>query len=519
MVIKLEHRMELRGFVRTREGSAPEVPVELLGAGFPGPGKRRLFGVLVPAPLRSIGQAQTGDQGRFRFQDLKPGTYRLRTRSPGYVEYLSPPFSVPWEGEYPVILRRGIRLSGTLFGSEGLPEPDMPIVLTHGEETARVCWTDGKGRFEFRDLIPGERYRLAAGDPGDSGAGDTYSESPEDHPSSHERPTPKESESIEARTITIPKGRVPKGLIPTGTAPPGTIPAPRDFVYDIRRETSHYGSVQGRLSAGGEPVPGVALRLRRLRPAPAAASSLEELPTDAKGEFRWRALSPGEYRIEGVGLPITHDFQVQAGRRREVEIEVSTFRHRLDLVESDSGDPLREVAQVEWVPVDWLDSPVEGARTRDLTHPGVQAFAEPRHVTRTEPRHVTRTSNGLAEAGKLLPGTYLVRVRVRGVLVLERRLFLDRDRDERAAVPRIQEVVVQIAASVREPFRGDARVILRRNGREVYNSVEKIDGRVIVPTVGPGRYDLVVRCGDRIARKAFRIAKDAGTGLRTGLED
>jgi len=154
VLIKLEYRMELRGSVQTPVGTVPGAAVELLDAKPARRGKRILYGVPVPTPFLVAQQARADAEGRFSFVDLKPGTYRLRVREPGFTDYLSPPFLVPWDGPYPVLLKKGSRLSGTLFGSEGVPEPDIPVVLTRREETATVSWTDAEGRFEFRDLLP-----------------------------------------------------------------------------------------------------------------------------------------------------------------------------------------------------------------------------------------------------------------------------------------------------------------------------------------------------------------------------
>ena len=116
-----------------------------------------------PGAAQAMREAHAGAQGAFVFRDAVPGACRLRARKAGLAELITPPLALPWDGEYPIVLRKGSTLSGTLFDPESMPEAGVPIILISGEEAAHVSWTDPSGRFEFRDLAPGDRDRIAIG--------------------------------------------------------------------------------------------------------------------------------------------------------------------------------------------------------------------------------------------------------------------------------------------------------------------------------------------------------------------
>ena len=184
-VVRLAERIELRGVVQSPTATHDSLDVELLldappesllGALDDGPERRWLVsGFNVPAPLRKIRKTVTQDGGRFAFEGLSPGTYRIRVdpkEAGAFAQYLSAPFALPWEGEFPVQLRRAAVVAGRSTDHHGAPRAGIPVLLIHQEDWARVTHTDENGRFEFRDVGPGSGYRLVVrsdGDPGSPG--------------------------------------------------------------------------------------------------------------------------------------------------------------------------------------------------------------------------------------------------------------------------------------------------------------------------------------------------------------
>jgi len=179
LVVRLEECLELHGVASGPKGPVPALEIELLAAPWntlteeePDYGtdsersdRAALHSALLnPDRLPVVETTTTGERGRFWFRDLRPRVYRLRARLEGFAEYLSAPFEVPWEGDYPVTLRRSATLSGTVLGPDDLPRQDRLVAIVRGDETARITRTDGRGTFVFRGLGPGEGYRVLVGD-------------------------------------------------------------------------------------------------------------------------------------------------------------------------------------------------------------------------------------------------------------------------------------------------------------------------------------------------------------------
>jgi hypothetical protein len=360
---------------------------------------------------------------------------------------LSPPFEVPWEGEYPVLLKKGSRLSGTVVGGDGLPESDVPVILVRRNEAAQVAWTDGQGRYTFPDLAPGDEYAVLIGDArkaqeesGRKGDGET-----------------------ERHSVILEEGR--------------------DCIFDIRSKPSVLGSVQGRMVVDGRPAAGVVLDLASTDPP-----SRLKATSDAGGEFLWRALSPGTYRIEGAALPVSREVEVVAGQRTRVDLETRSLSLELELVEKNTGEPF----PLE-VGVSLKRSGTEGEGTKG---PGA--------VTHTVP-----ASAGVLELKGLCPGGYRVSVTARGAILRDFSLKLEDATEQVIQLWVPVDVSVRLLSADGLPFRGDARVHLFKESLEVYRGLRQVDGKVTVPVPAPGIYELWIHSGDQSTRERFQLSEGA----------
>ena len=173
LFVRLEPRSDVAGFVRTEHNVLGQVSVSLVQIAADnttdgaqdeasGPEQEVLHGVLVPPAYKTVRRAKSDYTGGFRFVGVPPGRYRLRVRAEGWMEYYSPPLHAPVDRELPVILTRGATLKGVVRSPEGLPELNVPLVLTDGDIVRRVAWTDSFGAYEFGDLPAGE-YALGLG--------------------------------------------------------------------------------------------------------------------------------------------------------------------------------------------------------------------------------------------------------------------------------------------------------------------------------------------------------------------
>lgn len=118
-----------------------------------------------PAFMRMIGSApdlpsdRTDPSGRFRIDDLPPGSVSLVAKAEGYASSLPKDLDLaPGEEGRGVelVLREGGRIEGQVFNAEGRPASGATVQLLH---TGIMDWrferTDGEGRFQATRLDPG----------------------------------------------------------------------------------------------------------------------------------------------------------------------------------------------------------------------------------------------------------------------------------------------------------------------------------------------------------------------------
>ncbi len=162
LLVRLQPRTKLFGIVRTLRGGLVDQAVELLLDPQAPLDDETIHGVRVPLQTKVVRRATTQADGRFSFNDVPAGRYRIRVHSPGWGEYISPPFEPPLENAFPILLGRGAYLAGTVVNAAAQPEARQPLVISDGGFVRRVAWTDELGNYEIPDLPPGN-YRLSLG--------------------------------------------------------------------------------------------------------------------------------------------------------------------------------------------------------------------------------------------------------------------------------------------------------------------------------------------------------------------
>jgi hypothetical protein len=434
LIARLEERFAIHGSVRTPEGPAALASVELVHEEPSGRRLQRLFGAIVPAPHRVALEAVTGPDGRFALNDVPPGTYRLHARKAGLAGHLSSPFTLPWTGEFLIVLRRAASLRGTLRGGEGSPDANVPLVLTRGDDPARVAWTDAEGRFAFEGLPPGADYRLRVGDP-----------------------TRARAEPVDLEEVPI------DGSGPAG-APAWEAGLAWTLAIDEGAQVTFHPARE-RSPAGGEAA-AAGIALARAKDEP-----------DAGGPV------PATYPPPGGGDPVPEAEGAEPAAGAEPESAAApapaTHRVRFDMVDALTSRPFAGACDVELTP---RDAARGGAR---VTQSGVTPIA----------------IDGLPA------GTYIARVRARGLLHWEGEVVLEGDRAQTVPIDEGEDIAFQLLVAEGEEFRGRAEVILWKGGREVYRAFEEIGGSVTVPTAGPGDYEILVRSQDRRANVTFTLTR------------
>lgn len=311
-------------------------------------------------------QAVTGPAGQFVLEGLRAGeTLSLRVSRAGYAAVNLDPITVPAEEPVTVVLRPAARVSGTVVDEDGSPVSGVSLLLTRDSRVLGAATSDSVGRFAVEGVEPAT-LALTAMAPGFLPS----VQSDLDVPQGGELADLEvilERGAVLAGTVTAPSGEpAPRARITvSGGGAPGSFaglglsqaaadedghyrlegvaegersvrvewnglpPAARSV--EVRAGTNRLdvqleggAAVSGRVvTSGGEPVEGAELRLAPLQEAGGAPPSATSAPD---GSFRFAAVSPGRYRLQGARPGY-------AGPPRDVEVAgepVSDLELRLD---------------------------------------------------------------------------------------------------------------------------------------------------------------------------------------------
>lgn len=232
---------------------------------------------------RVVGAATSGAGGRFAVEGVEPGTLALTALAPGFLPSVQSDLDVPHGGELTdleVILERGAVLEGTVTAPSGEPAPGARITITENGTPGSFAGlglsqaaTDEDGRYRLEGVAEGERSVQVEW---------------------NGLPSAARSVEVQAGTNRL----------------------------DVRLEGG--AEVSGRVvTSSGEPVEGAELRLAPLQETGAA---LPSATSASDGSFRFAAVSPGRYRLQGARPGY-------AGPSRDVEVAgdpVSDLELRLD---------------------------------------------------------------------------------------------------------------------------------------------------------------------------------------------
>jgi hypothetical protein len=113
------------------------------------------------------GSARSDSAGRFAFERVRPGRYRLLPSAPGYIPAMeqSPELRVEADGDYFVelTLLEGGPLEGVVLNPAGRGVDQARVILLRDGDlgTAMGAFTDSEGRFLFK-IVPSGRYEVEA---------------------------------------------------------------------------------------------------------------------------------------------------------------------------------------------------------------------------------------------------------------------------------------------------------------------------------------------------------------------
>lgn len=312
-------------------------------------------------------QATTGPAGQFVLEGLRAGeTLSLRVSRPGYAAVNLDPITLPAEEPVTVVLRPAARVSGTVVDEDGSPVAGASLLLTRDSRVLGAATADAGGRFAVEGVEPAT-LTLTAMAPGFLPSVQSDLDVPQGGELADLEVILERGAVLEG-TVTAPSGEPAPGarITVSGNSAPGSFaglglsqaaadedghyrlegvaegersfrvewnglpPAARSVAVragtnrlDVQLEGG--AAVSGRVvTSSGEPVEGAELRL-----APLQETGGGELPSAisaSDGFFRFAAVSPGRYRLQGARPGY-------AGPPRDVEVAsdpVSDLELRLD---------------------------------------------------------------------------------------------------------------------------------------------------------------------------------------------
>jgi hypothetical protein len=263
------------------------------------------FGPLADAALTSRRETRADPGGRFSFDGLPAGRYRLLVEAPGLASIEPPAFDVPGPAAVIRLSGQGRSLSGTVSW-RGTPVPGARVRLGGGT-LARAALSDDTGRFVFHGL----------------GAG-TYA-------------------------LRATKGNLASpilGDVPTGDGAPsgGDAGAGSPARLDLEVGRAVAGVV---VDEGGHPLAGAEVRAEVALDDPLADAAT----TKADGRFALGPLPAGRFRV----VARAPGYLLRAAVNVTLASPASTSEARLELVRA---------ASAEGRIVDGRGVPVEGAQVR-----------------------------------------------------------------------------------------------------------------------------------------------------------
>jgi len=251
----------------------------------------------------------TGDQtrtavsdadGRYRFESVAAGGYRLLADKPGFV---ATPVSIhvppPPSGAAvmtPLQMRRAGALEGRFIDDRGEPIPRLAVIADRwplmptdrSVAPAHSAMTDDLGRFRIHTLPPG-RYRVSATPPPPASGGVLF--------------YPGTENPADARIVAIESGQTIAGLdvtVPTSPLSPIAAEVMAAAERDAANAPARPGSsarIAGRVTRNdtGQPIDNAAVEIASI---PGAMLSIRRLArTDSNGRFEFARLGGGEYLL------------------------------------------------------------------------------------------------------------------------------------------------------------------------------------------------------------------------------
>jgi hypothetical protein len=303
----------------------------------------------------------TGDSGEFAMAGLAAGQYTISAQKSGYLRMnygatrpsrLGTSVVLADGGQatgLSIALPRGAAISGTVTNGAGEPEPDVEVTalywqLRNGERTlvpVESTNTDDRGEYRLAGLNRGNYFISVEPPDAARGPGDLIQ-------------IAEGAVDRALREATIGGVQPLPASRPIGPAPvyfPGTVrPAMASTVtltlgeersgVDIRTALVPMARITGSVSADGQTVPGVQVTLVSLGPpapnfAYAIGGRLGPRATDAKGQFAFIGVPPGEYRLQAstrsAGSRSGGPSQDASPRMAFATVEVDGTDHAIDL--------------------------------------------------------------------------------------------------------------------------------------------------------------------------------------------
>ena len=426
--------------------------------------------------------------GRFLFENLKRGTYRLSAERTGFLrqEYggrpaslLGAPLSISTgQSITGLVLRLTPQgaITGKVLDEEGEAAPGTNVIVlrqmgfVNSRRLTKVDWvvTNDLGEYRIPGLSPG-RYFLAADGRHTSGPSGSSDASEDYVPSFY----PGTTDAAAAAAIQVEAGQTISGI---------NIPLRRSRVYHLR------GRVLAGLASGTLRSIQVTLLPKRQEDVMMGLAQMTGMAT-AEGAFEFRGVQPGSYYL----VAIRTEGQVQMLDRMPIEVAGSNLEDvvfaigdRLDLPGSVRVEGERTVALqgvvLSLLPSDGLPMVPPSAA---VSENGVFRLTG-----------VSRDSYRLNLAG-LPEGTYVKSVRLSGQDALDKALDL---RQARSA-PALEITLGAKAGAVEGLVRGDGKTLpasvilvpepIRPNQPFLYKQASTdSDGRFKMSGLAPGDYKL-----------------------------